>query len=220
MVAISTAQVSGLSLLKMSRASSEPDHRNVLSFLRSDIFSASSKRIHNALMSTFAESASLKETYTATFEATFDRLTKWVTLQAGAERANSDEQRITTLRNAATNALVDVIMTNRGSFPPEGFTIRTEYPNGAWSVTEIPPGRTTPPGYKTTVETIDAAIAEQYGTTATKPRISQAPVSTAALGAAVATGWGSDSAAVELLQSVVESNQTARERAEAQYHAV
>lgn len=217
MVAVSTTHLSGLSLLQMSRASS--DDRNALSFLRSDAFSASSKRVHNALVDTFAGSASLKETYQTTFDATFDRLTKWVTQQAGAEYASSEEQRITTLRNAATNALVDTIMTNRGSFPPEGFTIRTEYPGGAWSVTEIPAGRTTPPGWKTSVETLDAAIAAQSGAN-TKPRISQAPVGSAALGAAIATGWGSGSAAVELLQSVAQSSQTARERAEAQYHAV
>lgn len=214
MVPVSATHATGLALLQMSRAA---DERDVLSFLRSDVFSASSKRIHDALIETFAESPSLKETYTATFEATFDRLTRWNTLRGGAE-ANSDEQRVATIRNAATNALFDVIMTNRASFPPEGFTIRTEYPGGAWCITEIPPGRTTPPSYKTTVENIDAAIAEQYGTTI-NPRTSQAPVSTAALAAAVATGWDSDSVAVELLRSVAESSQAAREHTEKQYHA-
>lgn len=130
-------QTSALALLQAARPSA--GKRNVLSFLRSDVFSASSDRIQTALVNTFSGSKSLRETYTATFDATFDRLKKYVTMQAGVEGANTPEQSATTLRNAAHNALVDVIMTNRGSFPPEGFTIRTEYPGGAWGETEIRP---------------------------------------------------------------------------------
>ncbi|MCC7253506.1 hypothetical protein [Hyphomicrobium sp.] len=218
MVAISTTLVSGLSLLEMSRSVSDPG--NALSFLQSDVFSASSKRIHDALIGTFAGSAGLKETYAATFEATFDRLSKYVTLLAGPEQANSEEQRITTLRNAAHNALVDTIMTNRGSFPPEGFTIRTEYPGGAWGTTEIPPGRTTPPGWRTTVESLDAAIAERSPAGRTpNPAVSVGTAGwRAAQALAGAAALGTDSAAVKVLEAMLEANQTARERTEALYH--
>lgn len=208
-------QTSALALLQAARPSA--GKRNVLSFLRSDVFSASSDRIQTALVNTFSGSKSLRETYTATFDATFDRLKKYVTMQAGVEGANTPEQSATTLRNAAHNALVDVIMTNRGSFPPEGFTIRTEYPGGAWGETEIPPGRTTPPGYQTTVETLDKFFAEQGGTdpvdkAAASWRAAQIVTSTAV--------FAIDDAAVALLETALQVNdETARKRAEQQYHA-
>lgn len=207
-------QTSALALLQAARPSA--GKRNVLSFLRSDVFSASSDRIQTALVNTFSGSKSLRETYTATFDATFDRLKKYVTMQAGVEGANTPEQSATTLRNAAHNALVDVIMTNRGSFPPEGFTIRTEYPGGAWGETEIPPGRTTPPGYQTTVETLDRFFAEQAATdpvdkTAASWRAAQIVTSTAV--------FAIDDAAVALLETALQVNdETARKRAEQQYH--
>lgn len=190
----------------------------MLTVLRSDVFSASSDRIHNALVNTFSGSKSLRETYTETFDATFERLKKYVEMQAGAAGANTPEQSATTLRNAAHNALVDVIMTNRGSFPPEGFTVRTEYPGGAWGETEIPPGRTTPPGYQTTVETLDKFFAEQSTTdpvdkAAASWRAAQIVTSAAVLAT-------DDDAAVELLEAALQANdETARKRAEQQYHA-
>jgi hypothetical protein len=217
MVPATSTHSSALALLQASRSTAGAG--NVLSFLRSDVFSASSTGVHSALVDTFAESTSLREKYTTAFEATFDRLTKWITLQAGAEQANSEEQRTTTLRNAATNALVDVIMTNRGSFPPEAFTIRTEYPGGAWSLTEIPAGRTTPPGWKTTVETIDAAIAELAPADRTPVSVGTAAGWRAAQALAGAAALGTDSTAVKVLEAALEANQTTRERTERQYHA-
>jgi hypothetical protein len=210
-------QTSALALLQAARPPA--GKRNVLAVLRSDVFSASSARIHTALVDTFSGSKSLRETHTATFDATFDRLKKYVTMQAGVEGANTPEQSATTLRNAAHNALVDVIMTNRGSFPPEGFTIRTEYPGGAWGETEIPPGRTTPPGYQTTVQTLDKFFAEQAATE-TDPADNAAASWHAAQIVTSAAVFAINDAAIELLETALQVNdEAARKRAEQQYHA-
>lgn len=96
---------------------------SVSSFLNSSVFKVQSSEIFGAISDAFS-SADMQKQYRESLEFFSERAT------IGGQRASDD--------NIRHNALTDVIMKNRASFPPEEFTIHTDLPDGASITTTIP----------------------------------------------------------------------------------
>ncbi|WP_210170351.1 hypothetical protein [Rhizobium sp. Root1212] len=112
--------ITALSLLQFGQQSAF-----ATTLLNSTSFSATSDAILKSLASAFSSSAKLQQQFS-------DALDK--ALKNGVA---SDGQKIHP-DNARHNAMVDVILANRGDFPPEEFSIHNDLPDGASITTEIP----------------------------------------------------------------------------------
>ena len=93
------------------------------SFLNSSVFKVQSGEIFSAI-STAVSSGDMHKQYREALEFFSERAT------VGGQRASDD--------NIRHNALTEVIINNRASFPPEEFTIHTDLGDGASITTTIP----------------------------------------------------------------------------------
>ncbi|MFN7089433.1 MAG: hypothetical protein ACK4P4_02620 [Allorhizobium sp.] len=110
--------IAALTLLKGDSQNS------VSSFLSSSVFKVQSTEIFSAVSTAFS-SADFQEQYTEALKFFSDAGTL-----SGGQKASDD--------NIKHNALTDVIIKNRASFPPEEFTIHTDLGGGASITTTIP----------------------------------------------------------------------------------
>lgn len=96
---------------------------SVSSFMNSSVFKVQSSEIFGAISDAFS-SADMQKQYRESLEFFSERAT------VGGQRASDD--------NIRHNALTDVIIKNRASFPPEEFTVQTDLGEGRWMITTIP----------------------------------------------------------------------------------
>lgn len=120
-VMTSVSAISSSTALALWRSNAHDD--NVLDFLNSPVFSASSDEVFKSLIKIFS-SKTLGQQYSSVFNG-------WMSAAAAANAKLSPD-------NARHNALVDVIMAHRYAFPLEEFTVHTDLPDGASITTIIP----------------------------------------------------------------------------------
>jgi hypothetical protein len=125
-VMTSISAINGSAALALWRSNTYDD--SAIDFLNSPVFSASSDEVFKSLLKGFS-GKTLGQQYSSVFEG-------WTSAAAAAKFKMMPD-------NARHNALVDVIMANRDDFPPEEFTVHTDFPGGAWVTTTIPSAAST-----------------------------------------------------------------------------